>query len=305
MASVIDPRDLEVGHPPFGNGTLRSPIRGGSTMMRITSPHCGRTSTTSKIVTQGGTAKVRCLGCGQVFRVNEQGLQVLDVQPVKNARPRVTPVETASRPAPTSAPAKVEEGDDDEKPSTAWVVAQKALKTTQAIGGGLARMGGAALEWNRALQQEKARKQEEIAKRELERIEAEKAELAKPIPCPFCGEPIARIARKCRHCNEYLDVSLRPGHQQAPQFVINNANTNTVQANATAIVSGGRKRFSPIVVFLLSLLIPVLGQLYTGRLLAGIVWFIVVVIGYAALIVPGIVLQILCATSAGMTDPYN
>jgi hypothetical protein len=146
-------------------------------MTRITCPHCGCKSSTSKTIPQGATPEVICPDCGQVFRVNDQGL--VEVQPAPG-----TPFQQ---------------------------IIQIALKTTQAIGGGLARMGRAALEWNKARQEEKARKQEEFAKRELERIEAEKAELAELIPCPFCAEPIARNARKCCHCNEYLDVSLRPG----------------------------------------------------------------------------------------------
>jgi hypothetical protein len=30
------------------------------------------------------------------------------------------------------------------------------------------------------------------------------------LSCPFCGEQIAAIARKCKHCAEFLDPSLRP-----------------------------------------------------------------------------------------------
>jgi transcription elongation factor Elf1 len=52
-------------------------------MMRITCPHCGRTSSTSKTIPQGATARVKCPGCGQVFRINEQGLEVMDAPTTK------------------------------------------------------------------------------------------------------------------------------------------------------------------------------------------------------------------------------
>lgn len=257
-------------------------------MVAVTCPHCDKVLS----IPQEKIGKVgRCPQCQNAFTASAALAQ-----------------KTAAKLA--------EEPEEEDKPSTVLVVSQSALKTTQAIGGGLAKAGSAALEWNKARQEEKARKQEEIARREQEVIEAQKAELAKPIPCPFCGEPISREARKCRHCNEYLDVSLRPGQQSAPQIVINNANTNTVQSHshsgaaaaATAVVGGGarpRKRFSRFVAFLLSLLIPGLGQLYTGRLLAGIIWFFLTAIGYACYIIPGVILHICCAISAGMSDPYR
>ena len=73
--------------------------------MRITCPHCGRTSSTSKTIPQGATVRVKCPGCGQVFRLNEQGLEVLDATTTKAVSPsRVEPVETTPRHAPTAAP---------------------------------------------------------------------------------------------------------------------------------------------------------------------------------------------------------
>jgi hypothetical protein len=97
MVPVIDPRDSEVGDPSSGNGTLSIGIRGGSTMMRITCPHCGRKSSTSKTIPRGTTAKAKCPGCGQVFRINAEGLELLEVLPTKAASlPRVEPAEVAS-----------------------------------------------------------------------------------------------------------------------------------------------------------------------------------------------------------------
>lgn len=126
-------------------------------------------------------------------------------------------------------------------------------------------------------------------------------------PCPFCAEPILVAAKKCKHCGEIVDVMLRAASTQAaPQ--VNQAPAPAVHitnVNHNVVTAGQRKRWSRIVAFLLSLFIPGLGQLYQGRLLGGVFWFIIVVIGYAAFIVPGLVLHLLCAISALLADPYR
>jgi TM2 domain-containing membrane protein YozV len=48
----------------------------------------------------------------------------------------------------------------------------------------------------------------------------------------------------------------------------------------------------------LSMVVPGAGQLYAGRPLAGIAWFMIVTFGYLFLIVPGLLLHILCIASA-------
>ena len=48
----------------------------------------------------------------------------------------------------------------------------------------------------------------------------------------------------------------------------------------------------------LSLLVPGAGQLYAGRPISGVLWFVLVTLGYLMLIVPGVLLHILCVASA-------
>jgi len=49
----------------------------------------------------------------------------------------------------------------------------------------------------------------------------------------------------------------------------------------------------PTLAGILSFLIPGLGQMYNGNVLKGIVWFIIVVIGWTCLVIPGFILWII------------
>jgi len=55
---------------------------------------------------------------------------------------------------------------------------------------------------------------------------------------------------------------------------------------------------NPAIAAILSLLVPGTGQLYAGRPVSAVVWFLAVAFGYLLLIVPGLVLHILCIASA-------
>lgn len=48
----------------------------------------------------------------------------------------------------------------------------------------------------------------------------------------------------------------------------------------------------------LSLIVPGAGQLYAGRPVSAVTWFVLVTIGYLLLVVPGILLHVLCIASA-------
>ena len=59
-----------------------------------------------------------------------------------------------------------------------------------------------------------------------------------------------------------------------------------------------RVLWSPGVAAVLSLVIPGAGQMYKGQVLNGLVWLVVVVIGYVMFIGPGVILHIFCILGA-------
>jgi TM2 domain-containing membrane protein YozV len=59
-----------------------------------------------------------------------------------------------------------------------------------------------------------------------------------------------------------------------------------------------RVLWSPGVAAVLSLVIPGAGQMYKGQVLNGLVWLVVVVIGYVMFIAPGVILHIFCILGA-------
>ena len=65
------------------------------------------------------------------------------------------------------------------------------------------------------------------------------------------------------------------------------------------------QRWSPGMAAVLSFFLPCLGQLYKGQFINAIVWFFMVMCGYAALIVPGVVLHFFCVLGALSGNPWT
>ncbi|HVC97253.1 MAG TPA: hypothetical protein VND64_26470 [Pirellulales bacterium] len=84
-----------------------------------------------------------------------------------------------------------------------------------------------------------------------------------------------------------------------------NVSTVTQHVQQVGVPFRSAPRWSPFAAALLSFIIPGLGQCYKGQILNGIVWFFVVIIGYVALIVPGLVLHLCCIIGAATGDPYR
>jgi TM2 domain-containing membrane protein YozV len=65
------------------------------------------------------------------------------------------------------------------------------------------------------------------------------------------------------------------------------------------------QRWSPGLAAVLSFFVPGLGQLYKGQILNGIVWFFFVLLGYAALVLPGLLLHLFCIIGAASGNPWT
>lgn len=115
------------------------------------------------------------------------------------------------------------------------------------------------------------------------------------IDCPFCAEPIRAAARKCKHCGEMLDPTLRPAAQPVQ---VNVQNVQTFAPPPQAMVLADRRALSPGVAAVLGLLWPGAGHLYAGKIGSGLLWTLFTFMGYVALFIPGLVLHVLGIFSA-------
>jgi|GEM_PF-2524448 len=122
-----------------------------------------------------------------------------------------------------------------------------------------------------------------------------------PVPQAYAPEQMnVYVPQQLAHPTTMPPYAYPQQQQQMPAYqpVINITNTN--------VVSGGRvKRWSPGVAALLNFLIPGLGQLYKGQVINGVVWFCAVVVGYAFLVIPGLILHLCCIGGAASGDPYR
>jgi hypothetical protein len=112
--------------------------------------------------------------------------------------------------------------------------------------------------------------------------------------CPFCAEPILAIAKKCKHCGELLDAQLRA--QALAPVQVNVGVQNVPPPQALARPAG--RYVSPGAAAALSLMWPGMGQMYAGRIGAGVGWMLGVPAGYILFIIPGLILHVLNIFSA-------
>lgn len=107
--------------------------------------------------------------------------------------------------------------------------------------------------------------------------------------CSDCGSVINAKAEICPNCGVRQMAPSGWGAQGEP-------------VSPSPQVTPQRK-WSPGVAAVLSLVIPGAGQMYKGKVGSGLLWLIFVIIGYAAMIVPGVILHLICIFNAATGDP--
>ena len=87
------------------------------------------------------------------------------------------------------------------------------------------------------------------------------------------------------------------GRQRLERVIDAPGITTAPRRAALVPISHVRREASPVAAAMLSVMVPGAGHLYAGRILAAIMWFVLVTAGYA-LIVPGLVFHLFSIMSA-------
>ena len=103
--------------------------------------------------------------------------------------------------------------------------------------------------------------------------------------CRECGKQVSSEARSCPHCGVPSPVYTG---ELLPQHMYYQHPAPSAHNNGLAAV--------------LSVFFPGLGQVYKGRVGAGIGWFFATIIGYMMLVIPGLIVHACCVFNAANND---
>jgi len=106
--------------------------------------------------------------------------------------------------------------------------------------------------------------------------------------CPYCDEPIAIFARKCKHCGEFLDQAVRS--ERSSSF-------------SKSYPKSVDRSWNPGLAAAFSFFIPGLGQIYKEQLGRGFAILFFTALGYFLLIIPGLCLHIWAVIDAATNQP--
>ena len=117
---------------------------------------------------------------------------------------------------------------------------------------------------------------------------------------------VARLVQQDKHLERILPagpVSASAQAQMASAPLVHG--DSPAGGNVVVINQPPSWLWSPGMAAVLSFFLPGLGQLYKGQIINGVVWFFAVCMGYAALILPGLILHFFCVLGALSGNPWS
>lgn len=109
------------------------------------------------------------------------------------------------------------------------------------------------------------------------------------VACPRCGAAETEEGW-CKACERWVGVT--------PQYRIEKRSSNRNPRRWMV-----RRRHLHKTAALMSLVVPGAGQVYKGRVIVGVVWFVLVAAGYYMVGAPGLLIHLMCVVMAGSAAP--
>ena len=107
--------------------------------------------------------------------------------------------------------------------------------------------------------------------------------------CPFCSETLSHSTIECTYCHEILDANFR---------------VRTGQTTRLTAQLAPKRRWHYSLAAGLSIL-PGAGHLYRGSTLNGLLWVLLVAMGYFLFSTFGLLLHLLCLADSVSGNPYK
>jgi hypothetical protein len=117
---------------------------------------------------------------------------------------------------------------------------------------------------------------------------------------------VAQLAQQDKHRERILPADPASASAQAQMAAAPLVHGDSPASGNVVVINQPPVRlWSPGLAAVLSFFMPGLGQLYKGQIINGIIWFLFVCMGYAALVVPGLILHFFCVLGALSGNPWT
>ena len=123
------------------------------------------------------------------------------------------------------------------------------------------------------------------------------------IYCAQCEGKVTDKLDRCPHCGNPLSAETEKALTTLPVAPVRKENLGDKTIIIKREPPVPQRKWSPGVAAVLSFFVPGLGQIYKGQIFNGLVWLVIVILGYVFFVLPGIILHLCCIFGAASGDP--